>query len=63
MLPSSTLDPQVVSRKGLTIHGSNGSMSAKGFHIIIKVVLVLHLKGATSVFERFTLGFGVYNHE
>jgi hypothetical protein len=38
-------------------------MSAKRFHMLNNEVLVLHLKGATSVFEWFMLDFRVYNHE
>jgi hypothetical protein len=31
--------------------------------MLVNEVLVLNLKGATSVFERFALGVRVYNHE
>jgi hypothetical protein len=38
-------------------------MSLKRFHMLVNEVLVLNLKGATSVFERFALRVRVYNHE
>jgi hypothetical protein len=38
-------------------------VSADRFHILVNEVLVLHLKGAMSVLERFTLRIRVYNHD